>query len=80
MQLPWLYIWRTAGDDKVRSSHAALNGTIRNFSDSPDPGEKRLRWSRADRIGNRHDKFDIIVVAVGAIDSVYYFVESFLRD
>lgn len=34
------YIWRTAGDNKVRSSHAALDGAVRDFSDSPDPGEE----------------------------------------
>ncbi|MGH1455832.1 MAG: peptidoglycan-binding protein [Alphaproteobacteria bacterium] len=33
------YIWRTVGDDKVRAGHAALNGTIRDLSDSPDPAE-----------------------------------------
>jgi peptidoglycan hydrolase-like protein with peptidoglycan-binding domain len=34
-----LYIWRSVGDDKVRSSHAALSGTVREWADSPDPGE-----------------------------------------
>lgn len=34
------YIWRTVGDDKVRADHAALNGTVRDLSDSPDPGEE----------------------------------------
>lgn len=34
------YIWRTAGDDRVRGSHAVLNGTVRDLSDSPDPGEE----------------------------------------
>lgn len=34
------YIWRSVEDDKVRSTHAALNGTIRNLADSPDPGEE----------------------------------------
>ncbi len=34
------YIWRAVGDDKVRDSHAALNGTVRDLSDSPDPGEE----------------------------------------
>ena len=34
------YIWRTVGDDKVRGAHAALNGTIRDLADSPDPGEE----------------------------------------
>lgn len=34
------YIWRTAGDDKVRDAHAALDGTVRNWDDSPTPGEK----------------------------------------
>lgn len=37
--LDGFYIWRTVGDDKVRSSHAALNGMVRSWSDSPDPGE-----------------------------------------
>lgn len=34
------YIWRTVGDDKVRDDHAALSGTVRDLSDSPDPGEE----------------------------------------
>lgn len=34
------YIWRTVGDNKVRDSHAELNGTIRDLADSPDPGEE----------------------------------------
>jgi SPP1 gp7 family putative phage head morphogenesis protein len=34
------YIWRTVGDDKVRPSHAALEGAIRSWDDSPDPGEE----------------------------------------
>ena len=34
------YIWRTVGDSKVRSSYATLEGTVRNLSDSPDPGEE----------------------------------------
>ncbi|GJL85583.1 MAG: hypothetical protein DHS20C02_13580 [Micavibrio sp.] len=34
------YIWRTAGDDRVRGSHAALDKTVRDLSDSPDPGEE----------------------------------------
>jgi peptidoglycan hydrolase-like protein with peptidoglycan-binding domain len=33
------YIWRTVGDDKVRDSHAALDGAICAWSDSPTPGE-----------------------------------------
>ncbi len=33
------YIWRTVGDEKVRDSHAELDGTVRDLSDSPDPGE-----------------------------------------
>jgi peptidoglycan hydrolase-like protein with peptidoglycan-binding domain len=33
------YIWRTAGDDKVRDAHAALDETVRDFADSPSPGE-----------------------------------------
>jgi hypothetical protein len=33
------YIWRTVGDRRVRSEHAALDGTLRDFSDSPDPGD-----------------------------------------
>lgn len=33
------YIWRTVEDDKVRGSHAQYNRTIRDWNDSPDPGE-----------------------------------------
>ena len=33
------YIWRCVDDDKVRAGHAALNGTLRQFADSRDPGE-----------------------------------------
>ncbi len=33
------YIWRTVGDDKVRGAHAAYNYMVRDWSDSPDPGE-----------------------------------------
>jgi hypothetical protein len=33
------YIWRTVGDRRVRPEHAALDGTLRDFSDSPDPGD-----------------------------------------
>lgn len=34
------YIWRTVGDNKVRDSHAELDGTVRDLADSPDPGEE----------------------------------------
>ncbi|MDH5723697.1 MAG: phage minor head protein [Alphaproteobacteria bacterium] len=34
------YIWRAVGDNKVRDSHAALDGTVRDLADSPDPGEE----------------------------------------
>lgn len=34
------YIWRTSGDDKVRPDHKALNWTVRNWENSPDPGEE----------------------------------------
>ncbi len=34
------YIWRTVEDEKVRSSHAELNRTVRSWGDSPDPGEE----------------------------------------
>lgn len=33
------YIWHTVDDDKVRAEHAELNGTKRQWNDSPDPGE-----------------------------------------
>lgn len=33
------YIWRTVEDGKVRGAHAALNRTVREWDDSPDPGE-----------------------------------------
>lgn len=34
------YIWRTVEDDRVRSSHAELNRTLRAWADSPDPTEE----------------------------------------
>ncbi len=34
------YRWRTVGDDRVRGSHAALDGDLRSWGDSPDPGEE----------------------------------------
>lgn len=33
------YVWRSVGDSRVRPEHAALDGTLRDFSDSPDPGD-----------------------------------------
>jgi SPP1 gp7 family putative phage head morphogenesis protein len=34
------YIWASMGDDKVRASHAALDGQLRDWTDSPAPGEE----------------------------------------
>lgn len=34
------YIWRTVGDNRVRDSHAELADTVRDYDDSPDPGEE----------------------------------------
>lgn len=34
------YMWRSVGDSRVRPEHAALDGTVRDFSDSPDPGDE----------------------------------------
>ena len=33
------YIWHTQGDDKVRSSHAELDGTIHSIDEDIFPGE-----------------------------------------
>jgi peptidoglycan hydrolase-like protein with peptidoglycan-binding domain len=33
------YIWRCVDDERVRPAHAKLNGTVRNWDDSPDPTE-----------------------------------------
>ena len=33
------YIWHTQGDDKVRSSHAELDGTIHSVDEGIFPGE-----------------------------------------
>ena len=35
---PEYYIWRSVSDDKVRTSHAALNGKKRSINASPAPG------------------------------------------
>jgi len=32
------YIWRTVQDERVRDSHAALEGSIQHWSDPPEPG------------------------------------------
>lgn len=32
------YVWRTAGDDRVRATHAAHDWEIRTWNDSPHPG------------------------------------------
>lgn len=34
------YEWMTAGDERVRSSHKALDGTVRKWSESPIPGSE----------------------------------------
>ncbi len=34
------YIWHTVGDDRVRGRHAALEGRVQDWEDSPDPGEE----------------------------------------
>lgn len=33
------YVWHTVHDDHVRADHAAKDGTIRAWADSPDPGD-----------------------------------------
>lgn len=34
------YIWRSVEDGRVRKGHAEFNRTIRDWNDSPDPGEE----------------------------------------
>lgn len=34
------YVWVTAGDDKVRPEHEALDGEVRTWYDTPHPGEE----------------------------------------
>ena len=34
------YIWHTVHDSRVRKSHAALDGEVRDWNDSPMPGEE----------------------------------------
>lgn len=34
-----IYRWRTVGDENVRPEHATFNNTVRDWKDSPDPGE-----------------------------------------
>lgn len=56
------YIWHTVGDDHVRPSHAELNGTVREWADSPDPGEEfNCRcWAEAVSCNNEFIKQNII--------------------
>lgn len=53
------YIWRTVGDDKVRPGHAELNGTLRDFADSPDPGEEFILYATANDL--RHLFLSVVV-------------------
>lgn len=53
------YIWRTVGDDKVRSTHAELNGTVRKWADSPDPGEDYNCRCWAEPISNSIEKEEL---------------------
>jgi SPP1 gp7 family putative phage head morphogenesis protein len=36
------YTWQASGDERVRDSHEALDGTVRSWDDSPRPGEETL--------------------------------------
>lgn len=49
------YIWRTVGDENVRSSHADLNGTIRDWNDTPIPGQEVNCRCWAELINNYPD-------------------------
>lgn len=44
------YIWRTVKDIRVRDSHRELEGTVRPWSDDPDPGEEVRCRCRAEAV------------------------------
>lgn len=52
------YIWRTVKDDKVRSSHARLEGTIRSWSQSPDPTDDYNCRCWAEPLENQNEIYD----------------------
>lgn len=60
------YIWRTVDDEKVRSSHKVLNGKVRKWSDSPDPGEEFNCRCWAENVTNSCEKEEIMWVNAGA--------------
>jgi hypothetical protein len=62
------YIWRTAGDDKVRKTHAAFDGTIRTWDNAPDPGEDMNCRCWAEKIDIR--KIPVVNIAKDRIASV----------
>jgi uncharacterized protein with gpF-like domain len=81
------YIWRTVGDDKVRGAHAALNGTLRDFSDSPDPGEDfNCRcWAEPVKIGPpdcraQKEAYDEAKEKLAEIDERHKKAENELRE
>lgn len=64
------YIWRTADDNKVRAAHAQYNGTVRAWSEAPDPGEDyNCRcWAELLEPGDPRLYPDAIHPAIGPFD------------
>ena len=47
------YVWHTVADNKVRASHAALNGTLRQWADQPTPATDYNCRCWAERLSNK---------------------------
>lgn len=53
------YIWRAVGDENVRPEHAVLNGTIRAWSESPDPGDDHNCRCWAEKVSDTIEKEEL---------------------
>jgi soluble lytic murein transglycosylase-like protein len=62
------YVWRTVTDDKVRASHAALNGTLRQWSEQPNPSTDYNCRCWAERLSNKAEDRKKAILGKGHAD------------
>lgn len=76
------YIWRTVRDGKTRTAHAALDGQIRAWSDSPDPTEDfNCRcWAEPVRAVQYQAKKGLTEEGQKALDKAKRDLSSFEKD
>lgn len=62
------YIWRTVEDGKVRPAHAQYNRTMRDWNDSPDPGDDFNCRCWAEPLSNRASERKKALLGKGQAD------------